>query len=381
MLKRLFSFLFAITASGLVISAILIFSALFNLRDDNFLHKAFLKSNFQTRSEEVILETSEQYIRENVKVDEENKIPAKLSSLILQTLIKNNTLDGIYDVAFKTISNSTASWFRGDSELTLFFPKTELIKKYKESGGDEKFISQFIETAAFKDLPDCVSPMQLTDAGLLRGDLPCSGPFLVEFINSFFQEATASKGENFMEGFLNSVFPNLDEKIVISTESDILGGNVGKVQDYIVLISNLAFIAVFLGLLLAGISTYLSKNRIGAIFKISRNIGVFLVLYALIAKVAIRILMDFYFWQKISFSPEVYSQENISLILGLLKDFVGVIIDEILMTTFLIGGIFILLTVILYAISKLKRFKVDEVTEDVEEYLPESDLEEQVFKS
>jgi Na+-transporting methylmalonyl-CoA/oxaloacetate decarboxylase gamma subunit len=386
MIKRFFSFLFSLIASALIISSIIIFSALINFRNDDFVHDAFVKSDFSSRSKDIVLDTSEMYMRENVEVNDENQVPAKLGSLIIRTIIKNNAFEEVIDVVLKSISNLSASWFRGEDELVINLPKKEFISIYEKSGGDDVFIAQFIETAAFKDLPDCTSPTQLTEAGLLKGNLPCSGPFLVEFIDEYFQSAILVRGENYLDGFFNSVFPEFENEIVISRETEFLNTTVGNVQDKVSLVTNIAYIVVFFGLLLAGISAYLSKNRISAVYKITANIGIFLIIYSLISKVAIRILFDFYFWQKISFSPNVYTQEHISMILGLIKDFAGVIIDEILMTTIAIGGVFIFLTIIIYAISKLKRFRrvedeIDEVEDEEENYDPESDLESQVFKS
>lgn len=379
MIIRFTSFLFAILATVSLIAAILFLYPRFRFQDENFYNQAFTKSDFSAQSQEVIQNNLDSYLKDKLKVNEDNQFPPGLSAVIIRAMINRVDMDQVMSETLSKNSSYLSNWLSGESELYLYFPREKIISAYQDSGGDTQFITDIIKMAGYENLPDCSSPDQISQADFLRNEVSCGGPLLREFINNEIRTRTRGQGDSLVEGFLNSVASGVDEQTALEVnDSEFfhetrlweLPNLLGKAKLF-------GMIAVVATIVTLTISVWLSVHPAESFLKVLLNTSVVLIVFSLVAKVALRITTDFVLWSKISFSPQAYSQEQIDEILGLFKDFFGAMLDGLLLEIMIIGFVTLAVVVILYILFRFAGLITSESDEEDEDFeLEEEDAEE-----
>lgn len=394
MISRFTSFLFAVLATISLVSGVLLLYPQWRLQNHNLYIYAFNQSEFPKRIQEVIQNNLDSYLEDNLKVDENNQFPPGFATIVVRAIIRGIDMDSVIMDTARENSIYISSWLSGNSTLEFYFPRKAIVQSYQGEEGNKKLINNIIEIAGYSNLPDCVSIDQITQAGFMRGDISCGGPLLKEFVREEIVERSGGYKGSLIEGFLSSITPNLDETTTISLSDSKLVSDI-KLWEFPEVLSRAKFfglIAIVLAIIATAISVWLSPYSMKALLKVLLNTSIILIIFSLVSKVAFRIATDFVLWSKISFSPKLYSQEQIDQILGLFKDFFGVILDKLLLEILIIGFILLALVVVLYILFRFvglisPESEEDEEDEDIDseddiedEGISEKDFEKNLLK-
>lgn len=355
MITRFISFLFAITASTALVGSILMLYPRQRLTDEDFYTQVVVESNVGSQTQEVIQNNLDSFLKDKLKVDEDNKFPPGLSAVILRAVM--DRID-VKDVVNKTLTENgsyIADWLSGESELYMYFPREEIIISYQENSGNEDFITDIMNMSGYDGLPDCSAASQISESNFLKNEISCGGVLVREFMKNEITKRIQSGGSSLIEGFLNSVAPGLGEK----TEVDIANSDffqktrLGKLPGVFSRVQMYGIVLGIVAIMAAVISSWLSRHPARSFLKVLLNTSIILIVFSLVAKLALRIVMDFMFWSKISFSPESYSQEQIDQILGLFKNLFGTILDKLLLEIVIIGLVMLAVTAVLYILLRI----------------------------
>jgi len=369
MISRFTSFLFAVLATISLVSGILLLYPQWRLQNQDLYIYAFNQSEFLGQIQEVIQNNLDSYLEENLKVDENNQFPPGFATIVIRAIIRGMDMDLVIMDTIRENSIYISSWLSGNSKLEFYFPREAIVQSYQGEEGNKRLINNIIEIAGYSNLPDCVSVDQITQASFVRGDISCGGPLLKEFVREEIVEKSGGHKGSLIEVFLSSIAPNLDETTTIKLSDSKLVDDI-KLWELPEILSRVKFfglIAMVLAIITTVISVWLSPYSMKALLKVLLNTSVVLIIFSLVSKVAFRIATDFVLWSKISFSPKIYSQEQIDQILGLFKDFFGVILDKLLLEILIIGFVLLALVIVLYILFRFVGLISPESEEDDDE--------------
>jgi len=336
------------------------------MQDENFYIQAFEQSDFSVQSQEVIQKNLDNYLKEKLKVDENNQFPPGLSAIIIRAIINNLDMDLMMSEISERNSVYISDWLSGDSELYLYFPRERVLQSYEGTTGNGQFISDIMKMAGYENLPDCSAPDQISPADFLKGEITCGGPLLREFIEDEIRDRAGGRGSSLIEGFFNSVAPDLDEttSIKVSSSEFFEETRLWELPDLLSRVKMFGMIAIIVTIIALAISVWLSAYPAQAFLKVLLNASVVLVIFSLVSKVAFRIATDFVLWSKISFSPQIYSQEQIDEILSLFKNLFGAMLDKLLLEILVIGFVILAVVIVLYVLFRFVGLITPESDED-----------------
>ena len=385
MIKRFISFNFTLITTILIVVGFVTLYFRFRILDPQVHINAFEQVDSSERISGIIDENLENYLKEELVVDEENNFPPKLTARIIRTILLNIDFSTVISETWSQNVVHITNWMKGDAEFSLFFPKELIIENYESAGSDDNFVSDLIDISGYSELPVCKELSDISQADYLNGTVKCGGPFLKEFVkNDFINRVGDVNGQTFLEGFLNQVLRDVNEQTTLSGES-LQKFNNSEISQLPSILNNVKIYSIS-GLLIAIVTGILavkfSNKPALAFLKIIANFGILIVLMSLLSKVAVRIIADFLLWGNIKFSSEIYNDVNVKLIMDYLKDLTGAILDKILVEFMIIGISTIIFVVILYIIFKVARIitpdsnpdEEDEYYEDEENDSEEDDI-------
>lgn len=371
MIKRFISFNFTLITTILIVVSFVTFYFRFRILDPQVHINAFEQVESTDRITEIIDENLENYLKNELEVDEENSFPPKLTARITRTILQNINFENVLSNSWAKNVEYITNWMKGNSEFMLYFPKDLIIENYESAGSDENFINDLISISGYSELPQCNELSDIGDADYLNGEVDCGGPFLKEYIKADFVSRLGSvNGQTFLEGFLNQVLGEVDEQTTLSAEN-LKRFNSSPISKSPTMLDNIKIYSIS-GLLVAIVTGFLairvSDKPALAFLKIVSNVAVMLVLFSLLSKVAIRLVTDFLLWRNINLSSEIYNDANVKLIMDYVRDLAGAILDKILVEFMIIGIILIVVVVVLYVIFKFARLiKSDSDDEEYED--------------
>lgn len=370
MIKRFISFNFSLITTILILVSFVSVYFRFRLLDPQVHINAFEQVESTERVSEIIDENLDNYLKNELEVDDENSFPPKLTARIIRTILENINFESVLTNSWGKNVEYVTNWLKGDSEFMLYFPKELIIENYEKAGSDENFVNDLITISGYSDLPQCSSLSDITDATYLVGEIDCGGPFLKEFIKSDFITRLGSvNGQTFLEGFLGEVLGDIDEEYTLKDEN-LQRFNNSEFSKIPNLLENIKLYSIF-GFLTAFVSGFLairfSEKPALAFLKIIGNVAVLIVLLSLISKVALRLVADFLLWRNINLSSKIYNEANVKLIMDYVKDLTGAILDKILVEFMIIGIISIILVIVLYFIFKFVRLIKNDEDEEYDE--------------
>ena len=379
MVTKLISFTFAIVSTLFLAAGLLMFYTTIKLVNAEFYDQAFTNTDFPARSEQIIQSNLDNYLKDNIKVNENNEFAPNLAARIIRTILLNIDYENTLQETWENNTEYLTSWLSGKSELFLYFPRQSITEKYIAKEGDEEFITDFMEVSGYQDLPLCSSNESFSSLDFLTGEFQCSGPELQEFIRDEFEQRLPNSSDNILEGFLDSVAPDLDEKISVREHFGASYNNseVTRLPNIIKQVRIYSVVAVLTAIVFGGLSIWFSPRPALGFIKILLNVGVLLVIFSLVAKVALRIIADFLLWRNINFSPDVFSDNQIEEIMSLVKDFFGALLDKLLLEILIMGLIVLVVGTVLFVIFRFARILKPKEYEDSDEESEEDELIEE----
>lgn len=372
MIKRFISFTFTILASVLLTVSLLLVYSRYKVLQEEFYFDAFEKVGAYEEFRSVAESTLDEYLKENLKVSDQNQFNPTLAARIVRAVLLD---DEFYEILQSTIEknvSSALSWIKSENELILYFPRQEIINKYSGPKGNEIFLDQFLEVLGYQDLPICNTPsvVQLND--IITGELKCLSPDLEDYLKSELLAKSNANTNDIVEGFLDSTVPLLDEEILFFEDFNRSPGETPlKIQN---IVHNLLLVGmggVGVSLAIAGLSALFSKTPALSFLKVILNSGILLIIFSLVGKIVFRIIADFFLWGRISPSPDVFSEEQSDMIIGLLKNIYGALVDGLLLEIIIMGAILIGIFIgflILFRFTRVIKSNEIEDEEDYEDY-------------
>ncbi len=382
MITRFISFFFSVTASICLIGAVLLLYPRYRLVNPELYEQVVGDSNLVEETDTVLQENVDSLLKDKIKVSDTSKFPPGLSAVIVRAMMSRVDLREVIQVTLVENGEYIANWLSGKSELYLYFPKNEVLESYNDTSGNENFLSDVMKISGYDVLPDCASEDQISEASFLKNDLSCGGVLVREFIRNEIAERSLRRSISLPQGFFDSVAPDLDEetKIEISQSAFLQKTSTGRMPELLTRARMYGIYGVILAVVTTFIACWLSRHPAKSFVKIMVNSGVFFIVFSLVAKLALRIVMDIVLWSKITFSPDTYSQEDIDGILDLLKNYFGAVLDKILLEIIIIGVVILVVAIVLYMLLRVAGFitkPIDEEEEEYEEYDEEdTDYEE-----
>lgn len=377
MIKRFISFTFTVLASVLLtVSLLLVYSRYKLLQDDYYFH-ALENVDAYEEFRSVAESTLDEYLKENLKVSDENEFNPTLAARIIRAVLLD---DEFYEILQSTIQRNVTnalSWVKSENELILYFPRQEIINKYSGPNGNEIFLNQFLEVLGYQDLPECTTPIEVPLNDIVTGELQCLSPDLENYLEKELLAKANVNTSDIVEGFLDSTAPLLDEEIVVFEDFNRSPGNTPEmIQNAVRSILLVGIGGVCVSLLVAGLSALFSKTPALSFLKVFLNSGIFLIIFSLVGKIAFRILADFFLWGRISPSPDVFSEEQADMILGLLKSIYGALVDRLLLEIIVMGAVLITIFVGFLILFRFTRVIKSSEVEEEEDYDEGDDVDE-----
>lgn len=351
----------------------------FRLLNENYYFKAFEKADAYDESLSLIDLTLDDYLKANLKVGEENEFNPSLASRIFRTILKEEQSEVLFEITVKENVGNGLFWLKKEGDLILYFPREELIEKYSGEKGNSLLVEEFMAILGYEDLPDC-KEKEVTDLiEIISGKLTCIPEDFKPYLKDELLSKANTPTNNIMEAFLNSALPKWDEEINVFHDFDKQPGEVPrKIQEIVYRSTIVGFGGLIMAIIFTGFSSLFSIKPALSALRIILNSGIALIVFSLIGKILLRIMADFFLWGKLTPPAEVFSEEQTTAIMDLLKSIYGALLDELLLGIVIMGiiliGIFIVF-LILFKVTRLIRPSERSFEEDESEETNEDGLE------
>lgn len=356
MIRRFFSFLIRVVATFTLVVSFLLVYPILRFQDSGFYEQSFRKEEVELLSQsKIVIENNlDSYLKDTLKVNEDNKFSPSLAALTIKVFLRNINLEEILSEVFIKNGRYVSDWLKGDSDLYFYFPKQELLAPYNGSVGNKLFIKDFIKVAGYDELPDCSSFDQIKETDFLKRNIECGGPFLEEFITQEFESKMVRSDENIANGFWEEIAPNLSEKthFKASDNSIFKKINLQEIPQTVGNTKQLGFLGLLLTLLFIIIVGVISLEPAKSILKIFFNTSILLIVFSLIGKVGFRIVLNFLLWSNVSLSSDVYTQDQINSIQDLLQSIFGALLDKILVEIMIIAIAVLVIVIVMYILFR-----------------------------
>lgn len=377
MIKRFISFTFTVLASVLLTVSLLLVYSRYKLLNEEYYFHALEKVGAYEEFRTVALSTMDEYVKDKLMVSDQNEFNPTLASRIIRVmLLDDDFYEILQDTIEKNITNAL-SWLKSEKELILYFPREEIIDKYSGANGNKIFLDQFIEVLGYQNLPTCTTQVEIQLNEIIGGELECLSPEMEDFLESELLAKANTNTSDIVEGFLDSAVPLWDEEIEFYKDFNRSPGDTPKMLQNAVQKILLAGIGgVCVSLLIAGLSSLFSKTPALSFLKVILNAGILLIIFSLVGKLVFRILADFFLWGNIAPSPEVFSEEQTDMILGLLKNIYGALVDGLLLEIIFMGAVLIAIFLGFLILFRFTRVIKSNEEEDEEDDEDENDVDE-----